>query len=562
MLEDAYSLGEHLLASALYAAVKDAYGCDYLANANDWDERICEFAGCDFSVPPECRNCMHDICSRCRPKHKCARFVGDWHSRDVVLKSDAVLEHEWRTDREGCNRRDREHLEQLRNNMCKALKSHVGVSTAQWAEWELSPLGSDFIDKARTIYAPPHGFKLPLASGLLEYDHIEMMWRCASATCAFCRGTSCARYCERRGGGVNEDALASAMECAQYMTAVQREEIRSGADEQMKRREAHVASMSAHTSTDPRARCTAGCLCHEPFWDLEAMMEAYLSKDEIAQLTTRRDVQMQSPTETSRALAQQLMAVAMERKVGVPRDECARAIVAVRDRDKACYVQYRDTLGQKQPGAVAATTAESSSGVELSATPRVHPALEVSPLQATPHAPPPTRSHCTLTLRFSDNSGMEEIVHAQRQFSYEDESMAFQLESTTWSWESMGFHLPSCFTAEASLVVDEEGGAVCAPRAISLPADERITWPVWRSLPESATCGAQLSVSMQFTRVASGEYVLSAVVATAPDRLRGAHARVRWWESYVHRSKLSGSFSKMLEQGMKGAASWAKHISK
>ena len=340
MLEDADSLEEHLLASALSAAVKDKYGCDYSVDAEDWDERICEFAGCDFYVPPECRDCMHDICSRCRPKHKCARFVGDWHSRDVVLKSDAVLEHEWRTDREGCNRRDRERLEQLRSNMCKALESHTGVSTAQWAEWELSPLGSDFIDKARTIYAPPHEFKLPLASGPLEYDHIEMMWRCPSATCTFCRGTSRARYCERRGGGVNEGALASAMErsqyLAQYPTAVQRdEEIRSDAHEQMKRRE-------AHTATEPRPRCAAGCLCHEPFWDLQGMMEAYLSKDEIAQLTTRRDVQTQSPTENSRALAQQLMAVAMERKVGVPRDECARAIVAVRDRDKVCYVQYRD----------------------------------------------------------------------------------------------------------------------------------------------------------------------------------------------------------------------------
>jgi hypothetical protein len=193
------------------------------------------------------------------------------------------------------------------------------------------------------------------------------------------------------------------------------------------------------------------------------------------------------------------------------------------------------------------------------------PATAVTARKATQTPVPPT---AVLTLRFGDmSSGMEEVVHSKSREIGPDESMPFQMESATWSWESMGFRLPCCFTAEASLVT-EGGGSVCAPRAISLPADDRITWSVWRSLPESAAAhGAALYVDMQFTRVAPDEYVLSAVAAQAPDRLCGAHAPVRaygvrWWESEVHRSKVVGSFAEHVQQGMKGAASWARWLAR
>ena len=117
------------------------------------------------------------------------------------MRSDDALDHEWRTDREGCIRSDRERLERLRSDMCNLLESY-GVSTAQWAEYELNPAGTVFVNTARTMYAPPHGFRLPLTSGDLQYDHNRLSWLCGSHTCAYCRMAAAERYCERYGGGL------------------------------------------------------------------------------------------------------------------------------------------------------------------------------------------------------------------------------------------------------------------------------------------------------------------------------------------------------------------------
>jgi hypothetical protein len=118
MVDDAIPIDEHLLWIALEEVVKEKHGWEH---SNGWDERICEFCGCDFRKPPECHDQTHDTCSKCAPKHKCARYVGDWHTRDV--RSDDARDHEWRTDRDGCIRRDRERLEHLRSDMCEALES-------------------------------------------------------------------------------------------------------------------------------------------------------------------------------------------------------------------------------------------------------------------------------------------------------------------------------------------------------------------------------------------------------------------------------------------------------
>jgi hypothetical protein len=247
MIEDAIPIDEYLLGIALEEMVKEKHGWEYSA---DWDKRICDFCGCDFSKPPACEDLMHDTCSKCAPKHKCARYVGDWHTRDV--RSDDAREEEWRTDRDGCIRRDQEQLECLRSDMCKALESY-GVSTAQWAEWEARKIvGADI---ACTMYTPPHGFKIPLATGELTYDHHDKVWVCSSPTCAFCRGTSIARYCERRGGGINRHALDDAV-MDSVLTAEERQQ------------------------KDRHYSCATGCMCHEPFYNLEA----HLTQGEVAEL--------------------------------------------------------------------------------------------------------------------------------------------------------------------------------------------------------------------------------------------------------------------------------------
>jgi hypothetical protein len=58
---------------------------------------------------------------------------------------------------------------------CARRSSH-GVSTTQWAECELNPVGTVSGHTAQTIYTPPHGFKMSLKSGELAYDHNGMIW--------------------------------------------------------------------------------------------------------------------------------------------------------------------------------------------------------------------------------------------------------------------------------------------------------------------------------------------------------------------------------------------------
>ena len=101
MLDDAWSLDERILAIALQEKISDVYG---FADAPDWHVSICDYCRCIFG---------EEDGERCYTKHRCGRFVGNYHDDPP----DNVDDDEWVTDRAGCVRR-------LRSRMCGALDEY------------------------------------------------------------------------------------------------------------------------------------------------------------------------------------------------------------------------------------------------------------------------------------------------------------------------------------------------------------------------------------------------------------------------------------------------------